>query len=92
MFKLIVPWLAPLVGWLVPNGPYRTLRMGAADIVQAALSPKADAFAKGSYYYGSRLEDMTPEAKDEKKNKRLWVDSVRYTGLTEDESILENCL
>lgn len=92
MFKLIMPWLSPLMGWLVPNGTYRTLRMGATDILQAALSPRADAFAKGSYYYGSRLDDMSLEAKDEKKNKRLWADSVRYTGLTEKETSLVTCL
>lgn len=88
MFKLIMPWLAPLIGWLQPNGPFRTLWMGAADVLAAALDSGAGNFSKGSYFYGSRIEEMTLEAKDEKKWKRLWMDSVRHTGLTQDETAL----
>ncbi|KAJ4396063.1 hypothetical protein N0V93_000280 [Gnomoniopsis smithogilvyi] len=88
MFQLIMPWLAPLIGWLQPNGPFRTLRMGATDVLAAALDSGAGRFSKATYFYGSRIEEMTTEARDEKKRERLWVDSVRYTGLTKNETAL----
>lgn len=88
MFKLIMPWLALLMGWLQPNGPYRTLGMGAADVLAAALDTGARGSPRGAYFYGSRIEEMTAEAQDEKKREMLWVDSLRYTGLTRDETVL----
>lgn len=86
LFKLVMPWLAPLVAWFQPNGSLRTVKMGAADIIAAALwrgeSPK------GMYYYGSQISEMTPEARDEKRKERLWVDSVGYTLLQAEETVL----
>lgn len=88
MFKLIMPWLAPLMAWLQPNGPMRTLKLGAADVIAGAFwrSPPP----KGGYFYGSRVEEMTAEAQDVKKRERLWVETVGYTGLKEGETILKN--
>ncbi|ROV99225.1 hypothetical protein VPNG_08245 [Cytospora leucostoma] len=85
LFKLVMPWLDPLMAWFQPNGSLRTIKLGAADIIAAALwrgeSPK------GRYHYGSQNSEMTPEARDEKK-ERLWVDAVSYTQLQADETTL----
>ncbi|KUI59676.1 Short-chain dehydrogenase TIC 32, chloroplastic [Cytospora mali] len=86
MFKLVMPWLAPLIAWLQPNGPLSTAKMGAADIIAAALWRGE----KGMYFYRSKPSEMSPEAKDEKKRGRLWVDTVRYTHLKAGESVLAN--
>lgn len=83
-----MPWLAPLMAWLQPNGPLSTVKMGAADIIGAALERGES--PKGMYFYRSELSEMTPEAKDEKKRERLWVDTVRYAQLKAGDSILVN--
>ncbi|KAG6353491.1 hypothetical protein INS49_005672 [Diaporthe citri] len=87
MYKLIMPWLAPLMAWLQPNGPLRTLKLGAADVIAGAFrgSPPPN----GGYFYGSRVEEMTAEAQDVKKRERLWVETVGHTGLKEGETSLE---
>lgn len=92
MFKLILPWLAVLSGWLQPNGPFRTLNMGAEDILAGALDsrPPLGESPKGLYLYGSRLEEIAAEAQDVKKRERLWMDSVGYTGLKGEETVLQN--
>lgn len=87
MFKLIMPLLAPLMAWLNPNGPFRTLRLGAADVIAGAF--RGSPPPKGGYFYGSRVEEMTAEAQDVKKRERLWVETVGYTGLKEGETSLE---
>lgn len=84
MFKLIMPLLAPLMAWLQPNGPLRTLKLGAADVIAGAFQGP-----KGGYFYGPRVEEMTVEAQDVKKRERLWVETVGYTGLKEGETSLE---
>ncbi|KAK7697380.1 hypothetical protein SLS64_013571 [Diaporthe eres] len=83
MFKLIMPLLAPLMAWLQPNGPLRTLKLGAADVIAGAFQGP-----KGGYFYGSRVEEMTVEAQDVKKRERLWVETVGYTELKEGETSL----
>lgn len=89
VFQLLMPLLAPLMAWLRPNGPLRTLDLGARDVIAAAFRG-APAAAKGGYFYGSRVEEMTPEARDVKKRERLWVETVGYTGLKDGETILKN--
>lgn len=79
-----MPLLAPLMAWLQPNGPLRTLKLGAADVIAGAFQGP-----KGGYFYGPRVEEMTVEAQDVKKRERLWVETVGYTGLKEGETSLE---
>ncbi|KAL1877437.1 hypothetical protein Daus18300_002423 [Diaporthe australafricana] len=88
MFKLIMPWLAPLMAWLQPNGPMRTLRLGAADVIAGAF--QGASAPKGMYFYGPRAEEVTMEARDVKKRERLWVETVGYIGLKEGETCLTN--
>lgn len=92
MFKLIMPWLAPLMAWLQPNGPVRTLKLGARDVITAGLdtAPPLGESPKGMYFYGSRVEEITPEARDVKKRERLWVDTRGYVQLQEGETVLKN--
>lgn len=87
MFKLIMPLLAPLMAWLQPNGPLRTLDLGAADVIAGAF--RGSPPPKGGYFYGSRVEEMTAEAQDVKKRERLWVETVGYTGLKDGETNLK---
>lgn len=92
LFKLIMPWLALLMAWLRPNGPVRTLKLGARDVIAAGLdvAPPVGESPKGLYLYANRLEEMTLEANDEKKRERLWVETLGYTRLREDETVLRN--
>ncbi|KAJ4385378.1 hypothetical protein N0V93_009805 [Gnomoniopsis smithogilvyi] len=92
IFGIIVPLIARIAVWLNPNGPIRTIDRGTADILAAALgfdepiweSPKA------MYFYGSRVEEMTAEAMDEKKRQLLWKDTLGYTNLKKGETVLAN--
>lgn len=88
MYKLIMPWLAPLMAWLQPNGPMRTLKLGAADVIAGAFQGASP--PKGMYFYGPRVEEVTVEARDIKKRERLWMETIAYTGLKEGETRLEN--
>ncbi|KAM4066413.1 short chain dehydrogenase [Hirsutella rhossiliensis] len=92
LFQLIMPWMAPLLAWLRPNGPLRTVKRAAPDILAAAFAsvPPLGERPKGLYLYGSRLEETTAEAKDLGKREVLWRDTVGYTQLQEGETALRN--
>ncbi len=78
--------------WLQPNGPLRTTKQAVPDILAAALDsgPPLGERPKGIYLYGSRLEEVTAEAKDPKKQELLWRDTIGYTQLNEGETVLRN--
>lgn len=87
-----MPLIARLAVWLNPNGPIRTIDRATADILAAALGfdePVGES-PKAMYLYGSRVEEMTAEAQNEKKRQLLWKDTLRYTGLRKGETGLKN--
>ena len=92
MFKIIVPIIVPVLAWLQPNGALRTLAMGTSDIIATALASSSplDERPKGIYLYGSRLEEVTAEAKDLRKQEILWRESIGYAQLRDGETILSN--
>ncbi|KAI4594987.1 hypothetical protein KJ359_007238 [Pestalotiopsis sp. 9143b] len=87
-FPYIIPLLAPLMTWYQPNGVIRTISKSSADVVNAAFDTNPG--LRGKFLNGSELEDVVPEAADAKKRAMVWSDSVRYTQLTEDDTLLVN--
>lgn len=73
------------------NGPLRTIDLATTDILAAGLdaSPEEGVSPEGLYLYGSRLDNITEEAKDPKKRELLWRETVGYTQLKEGETILQ---
>lgn len=87
-FPYVIPLLAPLMTWYQPNGVIRTISKSSADVVNAAFDTNPD--LRGKFLNGSELEDVVPEAADARKRAMVWRDSVRYTKLTEDDTLLAN--
>lgn len=87
-FPYIIPLLAPLMTWLQPNGVIRTIDKSSTDVVNAAFDTNPD--LGGKFLNGSELEDAVPEAADARKRSMVWSDSVRYTQLTEADTLLVN--
>lgn len=92
IFQLIMPWLAPFMAWLQPNGPLSTIKKSAPDVLAAALhaDPPIGSKPKSLYFYRSKLEETTAESKDTKKQKLLWEESIGFSGLKDGETILQN--
>lgn len=94
MFQIIFPLLAAIQQWRNPNGnnSIRTPEKSAGDVLAAAMdsNPVLGERPQGLYLDGSELAEVSPEAKDEQKRLMVWRDSVRYTGLKKDETMLVN--
>ena len=90
--NIMIPLLAPILTRWWPNGALRTVKLAARHHMAAALDtrPPLGERPKGLYLYGSRLEEMSEEAKDVKKQRMLWSESIVYTQLKEGETILRN--
>lgn len=96
--RLVVHYIYPLISayqrWRNPNAntDIRTADKAATDILAAALdcSLILGERPRGLYLDGSELADVSAEAKDEDKRLMVWRDSVRYTGLKSEETLLQN--
>ncbi|KAJ4385715.1 hypothetical protein N0V93_010144 [Gnomoniopsis smithogilvyi] len=86
LFKVIYPFIA----WLQPNGPIRTTKRSAEDIVRAAFDhgPGLGEEPKGVYLDGAVLRETGEESRDAQKRDWVWKESVRLTGLKDDEVAL----
>ncbi|EED23459.1 short-chain dehydrogenase, putative [Talaromyces stipitatus ATCC 10500] len=94
LFQLLLPILAAIKHWRNPTGnnDIRTPEKSAGDILAAALdcNPVLGERPQGMYLDGSEVAEISPEARDESKRLMVWRDSVRYTGLKGEETMLVN--
>ncbi|KAK8014186.1 short-chain dehydrogenase [Apiospora arundinis] len=88
MAKWLTPWLFPLVSWFQPNGDYRTTTQSARDVLRAAGLLGGNPSPNGTYFNGSQVSDVGPEAKDDVKCKTLWTDGVRFAEVQEGDTML----
>ncbi|KAI1639388.1 hypothetical protein F4809DRAFT_638647 [Biscogniauxia mediterranea] len=89
IFYLVMPWLNPLMTALNPNSGMRTTWKSGGDVVQAAFDTKTlGEHPNGIYMDGSQVGDVGPEAKDERKCRKLWEDSLGYAQVREGDTVL----
>ncbi|KAK8131471.1 hypothetical protein PG984_007909 [Apiospora sp. TS-2023a] len=98
MADWLLPWLVPILSWFRPNGDFRTTAQSARDVLCAAgLVPGAGAGGNtstspeelnGTYFDGSKVGEVGPEAKDDVKCKTLWTDGVRFAEVQEGDTVL----
>ncbi|RYP42553.1 hypothetical protein DL768_010325 [Monosporascus sp. mg162] len=88
MFKIVFPLLV----LLKPNGTIRSPGKSAADVLAAAFdsSPVLGQYPKGVYLNGSEPAETSAESRDVRKRVLLWKESLRYTHLQKEETILVN--
>ncbi|KAF2009348.1 putative short-chain dehydrogenase [Aaosphaeria arxii CBS 175.79] len=93
LWQLLLPALRVILGCFISNGPLRSARKSASDIIAAALMsspPPLSARPKALYLNGSELGIRNPEALDPAKGSMLWRDTIRYTQLESQETCLEH--
>ncbi|KAK2603184.1 hypothetical protein N8I77_009662 [Diaporthe amygdali] len=90
LWTYIMPWLVVILTWLWPNGSNRTTRKSSGDLIAAAFdsNPTLGEQPKGLYLDGQERREMAAEAQDPRKRHILWRDTVNYTGLKEEDTIL----
>ncbi|KAI1759916.1 hypothetical protein GGR53DRAFT_511933 [Hypoxylon sp. FL1150] len=87
LFKIIMPLFAGVSVWLSPNGPLRTPRKSAGDVLGAIFY---SSLGKGAYLNGSEKADMSAEARDTVKQGLLWRETLDYVQLKAGESALKD--
>ncbi|KAK7943734.1 short chain dehydrogenase domain-containing protein [Apiospora aurea] len=95
MADWLMPWLVPIMAWFQPNGDFRTTAQSARDVLHAAglfFSDSDDILSRrklnGTYFNGSAVGDVGPEAKDDVKCKTLWTDAIRFAEVQEGDTVL----
>lgn len=74
---------------LSPNGNIRTPSKSAKDLLNASFDEGTlGKHPKAVYLNGSARFEPSKETRDETKQKQLWMESVKLSGLREDEAVL----
>ncbi|KAI1323748.1 putative short-chain dehydrogenase [Xylariaceae sp. FL0255] len=92
LFKILIPFMAYVPMHVLPNGPFRTLRKSAHDIVAAAFNSAPDPLSerpKALYLNGSTRGDYNELADDIQNQELLWRASVKYARLVKEDTILD---
>ncbi len=88
--NVVSPILMSLVGHLTvlfqANPYFRTTTKSADDVIAAAF--EAGPRLRGKYLDGTKLSMVSREAADTEKREMVWRESVRLTGLTQQDTKL----
>ena len=82
--------LAVVTTTLSPNGNFRTPKKSAKDLLNANFEEETlGRHPRAVYLNGSARIEPGKEARDETKQKQLWLESVKLASLKEDETVLD---
>lgn len=74
---------------VAPNGMFRTPERSGQHLVRACFdTEELGERPRAAYLDGGRAWEAGEEVRDEEKQRRLWGDSLRLTGLGEGETVL----
>lgn len=85
----VLPAITKIILWWNPNsnGRFRTPQKSAKDIIFAATDMGLE---NGIYMNGSEKGVLAEEAQNTAKRAILWRDTLRYTKLSGDETLLQH--
>ncbi len=89
LMSLVIPWLGSILVWFSPNGILRTPSKSGGDLLLASFDEKAlGPHPKALYLNGNEKGQSGPEARDEKKQKLLWIESLKLARIGKDDTVL----
>lgn len=88
LFGCVFPMLASVSSWRSnPTPTFRTVARSSEDVLSAAFE-EDEADMRGKLLDGNVLQEVVPEAADLTKREMVWRDSVKYTKLTGEDTLL----
>ncbi|CAG8956725.1 hypothetical protein HYFRA_00012269 [Hymenoscyphus fraxineus] len=92
--QFVVSMLSYLQGILVyfnPNGTWRTTYKSGTDLLLASFETKyLGEHPKAQFLDGSLKSQGSEESRDLKKQRHLWVDSLKLAGMKDGDTVLMN--
>ncbi|KAH8598515.1 hypothetical protein B0O99DRAFT_506138 [Bisporella sp. PMI_857] len=80
-----------IVVWFRPNGSLRSPKKSGADLLRGAFDEKElGEYPKAVYLNGSEHKVAGKEARDEEKQRKLWIESLKLAGVKEGDTVLKN--
>lgn len=88
---ILLPLMQGISVWLSPNGFMRPPWKSAADLMLASFDEKyLGQHPKAVYLDGSEKATPAAEARDEKKQKQLWEESIKIARVRDGDTVLKN--
>jgi NAD(P)-dependent dehydrogenase (short-subunit alcohol dehydrogenase family) len=87
----IMPLFLGIMNYIAPSMPFRTPTRSGEDLVYAALDEnELGRHPKALNLNGRIKEPTSKESKDEAKQKELWESSIKFAGIRDGDTMLEN--
>lgn len=88
--QVVIPLLQEIFILFQPNGMLRPARKSGADLLLACFDESyLGEYPKAVYLDGSARAEPSVESRDEKKQRQLWVDSVKLARVRDGETVLK---
>ena len=83
-------YMQPIMVLLQPNGMARTPKKSGHDLLLASFDEKyLGEYPKAVYLGGSVKATPSVEARDEEKQRKLWVESLKFARIRDGDTILK---
>ncbi|TVY25107.1 Short-chain dehydrogenase TIC 32-like protein [Lachnellula hyalina] len=84
-------YLQPIMVLLKPNGRARTPKKSGYDLLLACFDEKyLGEYPKAVYLGGSEKAIPSLEARDDEKQRKLWVESLKFAAIGEGDTVLKD--
>ena len=79
-----------IIVWYKPNGSLRSPKKSGGDLLRGAFDEEElGEHPKAVYLNGSERKVAGKEARDEEKQRRLWMESLKLAGVQEGDTALK---
>ncbi|CAJ2511097.1 Uu.00g067220.m01.CDS01 [Anthostomella pinea] len=79
----------PIMSYIQPDGDMRTTALSASHVMRASLDTETlGERPNGVYLDGTRAREVSEEAKDEAKCRKLWEDTLDFAQVQEGDTVL----
>ena len=88
--RVVLPF-QDIIVWLRPNGSLRSPKKSGSDLLRGAFDEKElGEHPKAVYLNGSEHKVAGKEARDEEKQRKLWIESLKLAEVEEGDTVLKN--
>lgn len=88
---VLLPLMQDIYVWFIPNGFMRPPWKSAKDLMLAAFDEEnLGKHPRAVYLNGSEKSTSSAESRDEKKQKKLWEETVKLARLRESDTVLKD--
>ena len=91
ILSYVIYFLQIILVWFSPHGRLRTVMKSGTDLLICCFDEQSlGKYPKAAFLNGSERAKPSKESQDRKKQKKLWMDSLKLARLRDGDTVLKN--